>query len=207
MIKLFEEKNVQEAFKPILKKAIQKIDLLTNKTILENDLKAEAHKISNQLIISPLKIDFKNPKVEVQLVNLDASQFPPGTDVRRGQSYPCARVSYTFTIESGDVELLCVNPTKRSFQRDVGITTDNSNEFTINYQTHYANIDLPDQLKQEIKREIRNIVHDMQPMLEALNNDIDEFNESLPDKIEKVLSAKQIELKKKRDQDDDLANF
>ena len=207
MIRLFKEKNIKEALDPVRKKAVQKIELIPEHRIMNENLDKIAEEISAQLKIDSLKVDFSNKTVDVKMVDIPGSQFPPGTDVRPHQSYPCARVYYTFKIKSGDVELLTVSPTKRTFQKSVDITTDRWDEFTIFYQTQYATIEWSDQLKEEVKKEIRSIVNEMEPMIEALNNDIKEFNKILPSQILEVLTKKREDIQKKKDQNDDLTEF
>ena len=203
MIKLFKERRIDDAMNLVLRNVQDRINNLSDYELLNGDLDQMSDEISESYQIKKLEIDPDDRNVETTMENIPGSWFPPGTDVRRNQYYSCAKVSYTFTIQSGDTELLSVHPKTASFNHDVDAEV-NGNKITIGYQTRYANPDLSDKVKQEVKEGIRAIIQSSLQVIDAINKEVEEFNKNLKDQIQNVLEKKEQELQKRNDQNDDL---
>ncbi|MEX0968463.1 MAG: hypothetical protein WD077_14625 [Bacteroidia bacterium] len=203
MIKLFHEKRIDDALNLVLRNVQSRINSLSDYEILNRDLNQMAGEISQNHQINELEIDLNDRKVETTMENIPGSLFPPGTDVRENQYYSCAKVNYTFTIQSGDPELLSVHPRTGSLNYDVRAEV-NGHQFTIGYQTRYSNSHLSDQVKQDVKDEIRPIIQSARQVIDAINNEVKDFNKNLKGQIQSSLEDKRQELQKRNDQNDDL---
>lgn len=206
MIKLFREKRIEEAFIIVFQNVQKRIDSLSDNEILNGDLDQMVENISQNFQLAELEIDLNNRDVITVMTDIPGSMFPPGTDVRRNQYYSCAKVNYTFSIQSGNGELLSVKPSKTSFNHEVVAEIDN-NQFTIGYQTRYANLNLSDQVKEEVKQSIRLIINSMRQVIDTINDEVATFNGQLKDEIKDVLEKRKKEIRKRNEQNDDLKNL
>lgn len=206
MIRLFREKEIEEAFKVVFQNVQKPIDRLSDNEILNGNLDQIAEDISQRFQISELEIDFNNRDVNTVMTNIPGSLFPVGTDVKREQYYPCAEVKYTFYIQSGNAELLSVKPRKALFNHDVEADV-KDNQFTIGYQTRYANVNLSNEVKEEVKQAIRSIIESMRQEINAINDEVATFNDQLKDKVKEFLEKKRKEIQKRNEQNNDLNNL
>ena len=206
MIKLFREKRIEEAFKIVLQNVQHRIDGLSENDILKGDLNHLSENFSNKFQLAKLKIDLSNRDVSTIMTDIPGSSFPLGTDVRRNQYYSCAKVNYTFSIQSGEVELLSVIPSKNSFNHEV-VADVNGNQFTIGYQTRYANVNISGQVKEEVKQSIRPIIDSMEQMIDIINTEVNAFNGKLKKDIRDALEKRKSEIQKLNKQNHDLNNL
>jgi len=203
MIKLFNERSIDDVFQNVTKKIAVFINNLEDYQIVNANLDKLSEEISERHKIQPLSIDLENRKVNVIMNNVPGSQFPPSYDVRRDKSYPCALVNYTFQIDSGDIELLAIRPRKARMNRNFTVQISNSS-FTIGYQTLYANHILSEEVKNEVKEAIKMILDNIKVVLPALEEEIISFNNSLQENILQRLKQRKEEIKKRNDQNNDL---
>lgn len=195
MIRLFNEKSITDIFEVAIRNIPKKLSNIIDSQILNVDLNELAANTANHNTISELEIDFEQREVEVVMFNILGSNFPPGTAVRRNQSYPCARVNYTFTVRSGDIELLSIRPQSAIFNYNVS-TEIRNNKFTISYQTKYATVDLSEEVKREVKQSIKAIIDSCKIVIDAINKEVIEFNEKLPQYYYEILESKKKVLQK-----------
>lgn len=203
MIKLFREKGIEDAFNVVLGNVQKSINNLSNQEILKGDLEQMAENILKKHQINELEIDLEKRDVKTTMNEILGSWFPLGTDVRRDQYYSCAKVNYTFQIKSGNIELLSVHPKTVSFNHQIDAEF-NENQFTIGYQTRYANSNLSEQVKQEVKQKMRLIIQSSRQVIDAINKEVRDFNSNLNIQIQGELEKKREELQRRKDQDDDL---
>lgn len=203
MTKLFRERRIDDAFSLVLENARKNVNRLEKYRILNEDLENMATMIAQALNINKLTIDLNDRVTKVEMVEIPWNRFPAGTDVRHGRSYPCARVNYTFTINDGDVELLSVHPQTSSFNHDITAKV-NNNKFTIGYQTLYANRELSEKVKSEVKQGMRNIINSLDTVIGAINEEVEDFNGNLADYVKELLEKRKEEIKKQDDQNNDL---
>jgi len=206
MIKLFNERRIEDAFSVVLRNAQKRIDSLGDQYIYDHDLQQIANEIATSLQLKQLVIDLNNRKANVVMKDIPWNMFPPGTDVRRGVSYPCALVNYTFSVDSGDMELLTVHPRTSAFNFDIPIAI-NKRNFVIGYQTKYANPKLSDKVKSEVKQGMKKNIDSMKIVIDAINKEVNEFNESIEGQIMEVLEKTREEIKERREQNKDLNTF
>lgn len=203
MIRLFNEKSITQIFDLTISRIPLNIEKILDYQIQNVDLKELAENTSKHHILKKLEVDFDKRSVDVVMVDLSGNQFPPGTDIRRNQKISCARVDYTFTVTSGDIELLCVRPQGSTFNHNVAATINNNN-FTISYQTKYANTDLSEAIKKEVKQNIRAIIDSCKVVVEAINKEIDEFNMKLPQYYFELLESRKKRIQKEINLKNDL---
>tara|TARA_R110002020_G_scaffold297926_4_gene513626 strand:- start:5007 stop:5666 length:660 start_codon:yes stop_codon:yes gene_type:complete len=205
MIKLFRERPIRDAFAVIEKNAERKVDTITESGIT-GEIKDEHIKmITESLQIHPIDINFDDRKVDVKMVNIKGSHFPPQYDVQRGKNYLCAMVSYEYKA-NGNQELLSIHPTTANFNRNLLVDVI-GNALTINIQTLYGNSELNEKTRKEVKNEIIAITDDMKIVIEALNNEVEEFNKGINQMvIDKVNARKEI-IEKREKQKNDLNDF
>lgn len=206
MVKLFQEKPFKNVIKTSFTNIERKVDNLSEYRILNENSDKLTEEIYKYAKLTKLQIDFEDREVNVEMVDLPAKNFPPQYDVRPGKSYPCAQVSYTFSVRSGDIALLSVSPFKYGFTKRVLISV-SGNTFTIPYQTLYGNQVLSDEIKKEVKNSIKAIIDEMKITLSSINQDIEEFNMEVKPKIESLIENRKKNIQAKNSQNNDLNNL
>ncbi|GJM30193.1 MAG: hypothetical protein DHS20C17_28280 [Cyclobacteriaceae bacterium] len=204
-MRLFKEGTIDKIFHDVLNNIRTEIDSLRDSQILSGSLSDLSKSIADSHQISELEIDLDNRMVDVVMVDVPGTSplFPPGTDVMGDQLYPCARVNYGFTIDSGDLNLLSLQPTAVAFNHDVSFEVD-GNQFTIGYQTRNATLELSQTWRDKTKEWLRVIIDRLREVINASNKEVQEFNSSLQGQVSEALEAKREELQRRKDQNDDL---
>jgi len=205
MISLFREKRIDDLFGIILNHLERHISQIHEIQILNGDSMEMAKEVAKRFSIKTLEIDFENREVDVTMVNIPWNAFPAGTDVRKGQLYPCAKVLYTFKI-TGDPELLSAKPKKASLISQIDADFSN-NSLTIGYQTLYANQQLSEEVQREVKQNMKSMIESMKNLMSIINKEVQEFNDQLEGTAHEFIESKRTLIKKKNDQKQALNNF
>jgi len=198
MISLFREKKIDDLFEIVLKKIEKQISQIHEIQILKGDSMEMTKEVTKSFSIKPLEIDFEDREVNVIMVNIPWHAFSPGTDVRHGQSYPCAKVLYTFKI-TGDPELLSAKPKNAFIISPIDADLSN-NSFTIGYQTRYANQQLSEEVQKEVKQNMKSVIESMKNLVSVMNIEVKEFNGQLEGKVHELIESRKTSIKKKNDQ-------
>tara|TARA_R110001583_G_C5475560_1_gene393262 strand:+ start:73 stop:690 length:618 start_codon:yes stop_codon:yes gene_type:complete len=202
MIKLFRERPIQDAFSIIENNIPRRVNNITDSGITGPNLAEHIKTVTEGLQIRPISIDFEDRKVDLKMVNLKGNRFPAGFDVTPNGTYPCALVEYEFKA-NGNQELLSLHPRTANFNRTV-LANINGNVLTIGIQTLYGNSELNDKTKKEVKSEISGIMDDMKNVIDAINNEVSEFNKNINQKVTEQFNIKKAEIEKKEAQKSDL---
>lgn len=206
MIRLFKEKPIAQAFSIVRENVSKRVNELSDNEIMNSKVDFLADHISNSLNIKPIEIDFESRTAKVDMVKIPWNQFPPNFDVTRGESYSCAKVSYTFPIIKGDEQLLSVSPKGYYFNKDINAKIYNNN-LIIEYQTLYGNIKLSEEIKDEVKQFIGETVELIKATIPTIENEVIEFNKTLnPIAIDLIQDKKDL-IQASLDQNDDLNDF
>ena len=194
MIKLFRERRIQDAFSIIENNIPKRVNNITESGITGPNLAEHIKMVTEGLQIKPISIDFEDRTVDLRMVNLKGIHFPQGFDVAPNGTYPCALVEYKFKA-NGNQELLALHPRTAIFNRTV-LASVNGNELTIGIQTLHGNSELNDKTKKEVKSEISEIIEDMKIVINAINNEVSEFNKTLNQKVTEQFNIKKEEIEK-----------
>lgn len=173
------------------------IDNFSKEVIIQNTLKD--YKIEH------LEINLENRTSSVEMIPIPAEKFPGGYDVRRGGKYPLARVKYSYN-KPKKYNLLEYLPNGMNFNKNVEFSTGSNNLF-IYYQTLYANENLSDDVKREVKNFMIELHDDIRNIIENMNQQIDAFNIELQAVIEKEINARIEKKIQKENQNNDLNDF
>lgn len=206
MIKLFREKKISDYFIISGRNVLKKVESINEYELLNDEVENLAVKILTPLKLKHLSIDFENRTAESKMINIPAENFPRNYDVRRGQKYPCARVSYTYNLLSNNIELLSVCPSNFLINKVVD-TSVGQNNFTIHYQTLYGNINLTDEIKREVKIWASSIEEQMTEIIKNINDEIDSFNIEILELLKNTIEGRKMKINAKKNQDNDLNNF
>ncbi|NHM04701.1 hypothetical protein [Flavobacterium celericrescens] len=206
MIKLFREKKINDLFITAGRNIIKKADSINDYELFNSEVESLAIKTLAPLKLKHLSIDFENRTAESKMIDIPAENFPRNYDVRRGQKYPCARVSYSYNLLSNNIELLSVSPINFTISQIVD-TNVGKNNFTIHYQTLYGNLNLTDEIKKEIKNWASSLEDEMKEVVKCINKEIDTFNIDILELLKKAIEDRKNKIISKKDQDNDLNDF
>ena len=206
MIKLFREKRINETYNLPVSNMVKSVKRIDEHRILNTDTDTLTDEIFKSFKRNHLEIDFSDREVNVKMVDLPAGYFPRSYDVRRGKTYPCAKANYTFTVKSGEMDLLAVQPNQNQFMANVDASI-NGNNFTIGYQTHYGNIELSEEIKKEIKNTMAKTIEQMESTVIGINQDLDVYNSEMKRMIRENIEKRKVDIEKKNSQNDDLNDF
>lgn len=203
---LFKEKSLREILDG--KKALMLVQArnITDYQILNVDLNELATNTTNHQKLPMLEIDFEDRDVDIVMTQVSARSFPSVVDVRGGSLYDCALVKFTFRIKKGNSEFLGASPSSANYNKDVKYII-NDKSFTIFYQTKCPTIELTEHVKNEVKAVIREVVDASKPIIEAINTEIQEYNDSLAPLLYKKLLVSHETLTKEIKTKNDLKNF
>lgn len=206
MIKLFNENHINSDFQETFKNAVRAVENLSEYE-LQNESSTElTERIVENFKEKPLEVDLENKSATVEMINIPGNRFPPGYDVSRGKSYPCARVKYSFDIKSDNSKFLYALPTNHRFD-NVTAEVDNLVKLHIYYQTMYGNSELSDDVKKEVKNWIVDLVPKIKTTINLINKDIQDFNDGMKPKIKELIEKRIEQVNRKNKQNDDLADF
>ena len=155
--------------------------------------------------IEHLQINLEDRTSDVQMLPIPAEQFPAGYDVRRGEKYPMARVKYSYKKPLKD-SLLNYLPNGVTFSKNVDFSV-GSDKLHIYYQTRYANENLSDEVKKEVRNFMIELHEDINNVVKTMNAEIDIFNIKLKENIESWIDDRIEKKAQKEKQNDDLNNF
>jgi hypothetical protein len=203
---LFKEKSLKEILEGKKALILVRAQDITDYQILNVDLNELATNMTNQYKLQVLEIDFDDRDVDIVMKQMSARSTPSLADAQKGRSNECALVKFTFKIKKGISELLGASPSSANFKRNVQYTI-NDKKFTIYYQTLCPTTDLTEHVKNEVKTEIREIVDSSKTLIEAINQEISQYNESLAPLLYKKLVAAHESLTKEIQTKNDLKNF
>lgn len=206
MIKLFREKKINDYFTIVGRNILKKAENINEYEILNDEIKNIATKSLASFKLKNLSIDLKNRTVNSEMINIPAEKFPRNYDVRRGEKYPCAKVSYTYNLLSNNIELLSVSPSKITMDKIVEASI-GQKSFTIHYQTLHGNINLSDEAKKEIKNWAISIEKQIVEIVKNINEEIDIFNLEIFELFKKALEDRKQKIILKKKQDNDLNDF
>lgn len=203
MIKLFGEVPFKKVEITILKNLESKIESINDNEILNSDLKILMEKQVSKSKLKKLEVNFEKRKHKIEMKMIKGRELPPGFDVRPDEDTSRAKVSYSFPLINGEVELFSSLPKNAYISKPI-IGNASSKEITINFQTTCQSEILESDIENEIIvwRDISII--ELKAAVEDINLQVDNFNESLIEKAEEQLNKKYIIAKKKRDQGNKL---
>jgi len=203
---LFKEKSLKEILEG--KKALMLVQArnIIDYQILNVDLNELATNTTEHHKLPMLEIDFEDRNVDIVMTPISTRSTPSIAGAMNGNSNECALVKFTFRIKKGNSEFLSAIPSSANFKRNVKFTI-NDQKFTIFYQTKCPTTDLTEHVKNEVKTEIREVVESSKPMIEAINQEILQYNESLAPLLYKKLVAAHEALTKEIQTKNDLKNF
>ncbi|OXB25118.1 hypothetical protein B0A80_02490 [Flavobacterium tructae] len=155
--------------------------------------------------IEHLQINLEDRTSDVQMIPIPAEHFPAGYDVRRGEKYPLARVRYSYKKPVKD-SLLNYLPKGVTFNKNVDFSV-GSDKLHIYYQTHYANENLSDEVKKEVRDFMIELHDEINNIVKTMNAEIDAFNIELKENIESWIDDRIEKIALKNKQNEDLNNF
>lgn len=203
---LFKEKRINDTYNGLIENMVTRVNGLQESRILNGNVEKLTNDLFKSLKINPLIIDFSDRKVALEMTDRPGSHFPSDFDVSRERNYSCAEVFYTFTVISGDMELLTVQPNTHEFTKDVKVSM-SGNNFTISYQTLYGNSELSEELKREIKSIMTATINEMESTVTGINHDLEEYNAKISDMIKEKIEQRKIKIKNKNSQNNELNDF
>ena len=206
MIKLFNENHINYDFQETFKTAVKSVENLSDYQLANQSAQELTDRICKPLKEKPLVVDLENKTAKVEMIGISGSNFPQGYDVNRNKQYPCARITYTFDIKSDSSKFLYALPTNHTFPHTM-VKVDNLVKLHVYYQTRYGNIDLNEEIKRTVKNWIIDLVPKIEQTISLINNEIEEFNNSLPIKLKEFIEDRISKVNRKNEQNDDLANF
>ena len=209
-MRLFQEQGIDYVFNNTLAMVDSRVKGEFESSFENDDLTGMVNQILKEVKIQKLNVDFASRKSTTTMKGISGSRFPSDYDVRRDQSYERAYVQYIMSV-SGNVQLLKVSPKTRTLQNLVDYVVDvvsqNHMVLKFGYQTLYASLDLSQSVQDEVLRAIRPIIEELPNMQEAINAEVDAFNDQLSNFILEKLKERQTSLRKKWAQDSRLNNF
>jgi hypothetical protein len=204
-MKLFNEYPINHWLQQTIKSAISEVDdLIEHKLKIGNVVQLQ-NVIYNQYKEKPLEVDFTKKSANVVMTKVSGTIFPPGADITIKKRYFCARVVWSFNIKKNS-KFLTSSLSNHSFE-EVFIGVDNPTKLHIYYQTTSESRELSEPLKKEVKVWIYELVPKMENTIILINKEISEFNEAMLRKIKERIEERIAEIEKKKNQNDDLADF
>lgn len=203
MIKLFREKRINDSYNIPVQNMITKVNGLNENSIINGNIVELTNDLYKYLKLKPLIIDFSDREVNVKMIDLPGSSFPRSYDVSRGKSYPCAKAFYTFSIKSGEIGLLSVQPNINPFMSNVDASI-YENTFTIGYQTTYGSLELSDEIKKEIKSTMAKTIVEMEATVLGIKEDFEVYNIEIKRMIKEKIEKRKVEILKNNSQNKEL---
>jgi hypothetical protein len=201
-MKLFQESTLKGKLDDVLVKLDADIKRITDTKLLTIDLDKYSAEFATSYILRTLDIEFAKRTSTVELRDTPVHDvFSPRGSGRAS----LAHAIYKFPV-SGDIDLLLFRPSKKNLTTRVNYTTV-GNSLHITYRTTWTTEELSPEIKKEVIDYMQPLVENMKEVLEALKQEINDFNQSLPAEVlQKLKVAKEAALKRKK-RDDDLNNF
>ncbi|MEE4248866.1 MAG: hypothetical protein V2I33_26120 [Kangiellaceae bacterium] len=205
-MKLFNERPISVVFQETFGRAINEVHAINEYGFNKENLQNLTTEIYNVYKEKSIEVDFTKKSARVEMEQISGKYFPADYDVNRNQNYPCAKVVWTFKIIKGS-KFLDTFPKNNSF-KPINVYVDRGNNLLeVYYQTLYAREELSDQIKQEVKSWIADLVPKIENTISLINDEISEFNNAMKNKVEEEIIKRVKEIEKKNQQNDDLADF
>lgn len=203
MTKLFGEVPFKKIENTILKNLESKIESIEDNEILNSDLKILAEKQVSKSKVKKLEINFDERKYQVEMKTIKGRELPHGFDVGLEENTSRAKVSYSFPLINGDVELLSSFPKDAYISKPI-IGNATNKEISIHFQTTSQSEILDEKIKEEVITWRDISIRDLKTAVEDINSQVDNLNKSLIHKAEDQLNKKYVIAKKKHDQGNEL---
>lgn len=187
---LFNGQSIGQQFSKIRESTVRTIQGASKGEITGEDDKKLVNDYYRAFSIAPINIDWENPKSSLE---------------KEGQS-PYYVVVYTYKILSGDTTLISCSPLSASMGLKVPVRI-NEKRIQILVSTGYVKPELPTQKVEDVKKMIRRIVEAAKSAQEAINNDINSFNEDQMRAIQRLVSESKKFFEKVNKQMDDLNHY
>ena len=204
-MKLFKEKNINEYFKVIFEKVKLDIENMNEEKFMQYNPNELAKIKSDASKLNHFQIDLENRTSNVVMVLIPGKRFPITYDVTRGQSYPCARIDYSYNLPK-ESELLSFQPTGFQISQQIEASI-NEDKLILHYQTLYGNENLTEAEKIKVNNAMILLHEEINRIVEYINLDIDIFNGKIDELISKLISKRRDKINKSGDQNNDLNDF
>lgn len=205
-MKLFGEQHITQIFRQNVERMRGRVNSMTDSRLLSQEKTAIVNEIFNMFEEQGIEIDFTNRDVDIRLADRLGRSFPPGTDLAPNEILSVAEVTYTFINKSESTKFLNATPTRRVLQHVVKARIDGIN-IRIPYLTRYAQIELNDAVKKEVKDWISGLIPQLESTVVSINDEIVAYNDEMRIQIDKLVSEKIEAAKRKQDTKDSLADF
>lgn len=205
-MKLFREFYIKDYFREKTDDITRFINSISEAELIGVDKEKIIENIYKRHKSDNFDIDFENRRpAKIIMEKVKGENFPSRYDTERNKYYDCAKVQYTF-ITKGDHSLLGAQPTVSYFPDNINVAQ-NGNEFNIDFQTYHGNDKLPEKVVTQIKGEISKIVDALKNQIAKINEEINDFNSSITEFSDKLISDRKKSVNSKKNIEDDLSNY
>lgn len=204
MIRLFSDVTIEQALKASLGQVDRAISVARIDNLLPYEVENLSQLLSQQHALNHLSVDVDNVVKSSSERDRLGREFPSIYSVQPHQSYPRVLVTYKYAI-SGRVELLSAKPRSRSIQLGSRYPTARieNNSLVLEYHTFHA-YPLTDEQKTEVREIMLSVHYQIKDMVNAVNEDIDAYNNSLYDYVLDNLNKRIKAAKDKAEHDQSL---
>ena len=204
MIRLFSDVTIEQALKASLGQVDRAISVARIDNLLPYEVENLSQLLSQQHALNHLSVDVDNVVKSSSERDRLGREFLSIYSVQPHQSYPRVLVTYKYAI-SGRVELLSAKPRSRSIQLGSRYPTARieNNSLVLEYHTFHA-YPLTDEQKTEVREIMLSVHYQIKDMVNAVNEDIDAYNNSLYDYVLDNLNKRIKAAKDKAEHDQSL---
>ncbi|MDC8104774.1 hypothetical protein MTQ00_09495 [Chryseobacterium sp. B21-037] len=204
---LFNVDYLSKRLDTIRKNIIRRFETFPEGEILNLDQDKIIESNLKMYQVKNLSIDFTSRKADIKMVTLRRQELPPqiSFSMAAGEKIDCAKVTYSYNI-TGDEEYFYLRPSKFYAQNKTASTIEQK-KLIVHIQTYYGSESLSDKVKNEVKGIIQRFEDEVKPNLESINQEINDFNESLPKLMTELINARKLKINARKDTENDLNNF